>query len=142
MDVYTSSISYKAAIIMPQAMRIDLDGNEIEPVTPKARYRAKTKSSKIIWALDLDGYDAEQSKIKAKLKEQPPKKTKKFKEVSKKVAPPVTKNKNQPKVNIPKVKQPIKTSPDNRNQIIQQTVLKQQPIIIIKKKRNITTPVT
>lgn len=70
MMIYTNSVSYRASLIMPNAVRIDLDGNECDRVTNKERYKAKITTRKITWALETEGYEAEQVKTKAKLIEQ------------------------------------------------------------------------
>ena len=70
MVIYTTSISYRAALLAPNAIRIDLEGNEGDAITIQERYRAKVTTLSVKWALDTEGYEAERAQAKSKLKEQ------------------------------------------------------------------------
>ncbi len=69
--LYTSSISYRAALIAPDAVRVDLYGNTCSRVTPKERYKAKVTTKQIRWVLATERFEVEQAK--AKLNKQPKK---------------------------------------------------------------------
>lgn len=123
MMIYTSSISYRASLITPNAIRVDLNGNECEPVTAKERYKAKITTRKIIWTLERDGYEAEQAKAKAKLKEQ----SKKPKETAKPESKIITKKEIPDDAN--------KKNPHNRPT---PSISKKSVPVVVKKKRNIS----
>jgi ProP effector len=69
MEIYTGSIFYRAAFISPNAMRIDLNGNETKLISPKERLQAKLETRKLRWALDTTGFEKEKADAKAKRKE-------------------------------------------------------------------------
>jgi hypothetical protein len=50
--LYSSSIFYRAALMAAHAMRIDLAGNELYPVSSKDRIAAKLYPKRITWLLD------------------------------------------------------------------------------------------
>ncbi len=133
MMIYTSSIHYRAALIKSNAIRVDLDGNQFEPVTAKERYKAKVTTRKIVWALETEGYEAELAKAKAKLKDQ----VKQPKETVKKIPKEtIKKEAAHPKdKNLDKGK----SSEQSLNGSIYKTqaITKKLVPIIVKKKRNI-----
>lgn len=120
MSTYTNSIFYRIALITPNAMRIDLDGNEVGMVSPEERFNAKIIFKTIIWDLERDELE-QYKKEKAARLNHVLQKAEKFKEIIKKPVHNV-KNENKEKCNQPKNSQPVVTK------------------VIIKKKRNIEIP--
>ena len=114
--IYTASISYRAAIITPNAHRIDLDGNTSQPITDKERYRAKTSVKKIRWALEYEGFEAEYAQIKAKLAEEQSKKVKAVKEKE------VAKESHDKPSSISKGANDVSAS-------------RKQPVVVVKKRK-------
>ncbi len=132
MIIYTSSISYRAALIMSNAVRIDLDGNECEPVTSKERYKAKITTRKIRWTLEVQGFEVEQAKIKAKLKEEPSKKLKEIKEEVK-----ISDNKATAVTNPNSVKQKQSHPVNVKQQTSKASASYKKPVVVVKKRKTI-----
>ena len=128
MGVYTNSIFYRIALIIPNAMRVDLDGNEVGIVSPEERFNAKIIFKTIIWDLDegeLEQYKKEKAVRLSRLLQKA--------EKSKEIIKPNHNVKNEAKCKQPKN---TKTAAFSSKPI----VTKNNPIIIIKKKRNFNIP--
>ena len=133
MVIYTTSIFYRAALLAPNAIRIDLEGNEGDAITIQERYRAKVTNLSIKWALDTEGYEAERAQAKSKLKEQQQKS-----EEIKKQESETTKNKEvapkQPAktANSVFLKQPVPTAAPKKTVPV---LIKKRKIILSEKPK-------
>ena len=124
MGVYTNSIFYRIALIIPNAMRVDLDGNEVGMISQEERFNAKIIFKTIVW--DLDESELEQyKKEKAARLNKLLKKAERSKEIIK-----------NPDHNVKKEDKEKYNQPKNTKT----ATTKNSPIIIVKKKRNIAIP--
>lgn len=52
-NIYTSTLSYRVGLIREDAVRIDLEGNEVEPINLRERTQAKIEKMNFEWKLSM-----------------------------------------------------------------------------------------
>jgi sRNA-binding protein len=125
-QIYVSTVFYRAAFIQPNSIRVDLEGNEIEPISAKERLKAKTQTRTLHWALE-EGFEVKITQEKAKRKE-------------------LMKIKNDPMVAQEPIitekpaTQKIKANPPTISSVQVSSTNKKPVVVVIKKKRNIKPP--